>query len=71
MKGNNILIAHPTNIKELGVIKAFLNALDIKFEETQQSPYDQKMVAKIIKAKKSNNRTEINPNDVWGSLGLH
>ncbi len=71
MKTNNIIIAHPASKEELGVIKAFLGALNINFEEDDKIKHHQKLVAKVKKAQKSKNRTEIDPNDVWGSLGLH
>ena len=71
MKSNNILIAHPSSANELGVIKAFFNALNIKFEETAENPYNQSFVKKVNKIRKSKNRTEIDPKDIWGSLGLH
>ena len=51
--------------------KAFFNALNIKFEETAESPYNQSFVRKVNKIRKSKNRTEIDPKDLWGSLGLH
>ncbi len=71
MKSNNILIAHPSSKNELSVIKAFFSALKINFEETNELVYNQKFVSKIKKAQKSKNRTEIDPNNVWESLGLH
>lgn len=48
MKTQNILIAHPSDERELSVITAFFEALKIKFEVTQDSPYDQEFVAKIL-----------------------
>lgn len=47
MKTQNILIANPSDEKELSVIKAFFEALKIKFEIAQDSPYDPEFVAKI------------------------
>jgi hypothetical protein len=47
MKTQNILIAHPSNANELSVIKAFFEALKIKFEVAQDTPYDPEFVAKI------------------------
>ena len=71
MKSNKILIAYPSSANELGVIKAFFNALNIKFEETVESPYDKNFVNKIQKVRKSKNRTEIDPKNIWESIGLH
>lgn len=52
MKAQNVLIAHPTNANELGVIKAFFEALKIKFEVAEESPYNPEFVAKIQKSRK-------------------
>ncbi len=70
MKNNNVLIAHPNSEDEMSVIKAFFNALNIKFEIAEESSYDSKFVEKIKKIQKSSNRTEVNPEDLWGSIGL-
>ena len=51
MKTQNIIV-HPANEKELSVIKAFFNALKIKFEIAKDSPYDPEFVAKINKSRK-------------------
>lgn len=48
MKTQNILIAHPSDAKELSVIKAFFEALKIKFEVAQDSSYDPEFVDKIL-----------------------
>jgi hypothetical protein len=47
MKTQNILIAHPSNEQELNTIKAFFEALKIKFEVAGNLPYDPEFVAKI------------------------
>ena len=39
-------------------------------EKEAESPYDPEFVAKILKSAGSKKRTVVNPNDVWGSLGL-
>lgn len=39
-------------------------------ETGEKRLYDPEFVARIKKAAASKNRTEINPEDVWGSLGL-
>lgn len=38
--------------------------------EKGESPYNPEFVAKIKKAEKRGNYIEVNPNDIWGSLGL-
>lgn len=52
MKTQNVLIAHPSNANELSVIKAFLEALKIKFEVAEESPYNPDFVVKIKKGQK-------------------
>ena len=52
MKTQNILIAHPIDAKELNIITAFFEALKIKFEVAQESPYNPDFVAKIQKSRK-------------------
>ena len=71
--------------KKMKALKAFLKAFEISFtvsnieeapsnsEKKGQSPYDPKFVSKILKrleSSKKGNTVEINPNDLWGSLGL-
>lgn len=48
MKTQNILIAHPSNDNELNVIKAFFEALKIKFEVAKDSFYNPEFVDKIL-----------------------
>ncbi len=38
--------------------------------EEEKSVYNPKFVAMVKKAQKSTKRTIVDPNDVWGSLGL-
>jgi hypothetical protein len=51
MKTQDIIV-HPSNAQEMSVIKAFFEALKIKFEVAKDSPYDQKFVDKIKKSRK-------------------
>ena len=48
MKTQKILIAHPSDDKELNIIKAFFEALKIRFEIKKNSPYDPRFVDKIL-----------------------
>ncbi len=67
MKTQNI-IAHPANDQEMGVIKAFFEALKIKFEVTQSSSYDPEFVAKIEKSRKQaaeGKTVKISLDDIW------
>ncbi len=61
------LIMHPQTKEQETVLKAIAKALKISVEE---SPYDPEFVAMIKKAEKRGKYTEIDPKDVWGSLGL-
>jgi hypothetical protein len=68
MKAQNVLIAHPTNANELGVIKAFFEALKIKFEVAEESPYNPEFVAKIQKSRKQameGKTVKISLDEIW------
>ncbi len=68
MKTQNVLIAHPSNANELGVIKAFFEALKIKFEIAEESPYSLKFVDKIHKSKQQaveGKTVKIALDDIW------
>lgn len=43
---------------------------DSKKITDEEGVYDPEFVAMIKKAQKSKNRTVVDPNDIWGSLGL-
>lgn len=68
MKTQNILIAHPIDAKELNIITAFFEALKIKFEVAQESPYDPDFVAKIQKSRKQateGKTVKIELDEIW------
>ena len=68
MKTQNILIVHPSNAYELDVIKAFFEALKIKFEVAQDSPYNPEFVAKIQNSRKQaaeGKTVKIDLDDIW------
>lgn len=49
------------------------NAKDVLISEKNvvgESPYDPEFVAKIEQAEKEADFVEVNPEDLWGSLGL-
>jgi len=52
MKSQNVLIAHPSNTNEMSVIKAFFEALKIKFEVAEESRYNPEFVTKILQGDK-------------------
>jgi hypothetical protein len=68
MKTQNTLIVHPSNTQELSVIKAFFEALKIKFEVAKDSPYDPEFVAKIENSRKQaaeGKTVKISLDDIW------
>lgn len=68
MKSQNVLIAHPTNAHELNAIKAFFEALKIKFEIAEESPYNNEFVSKIQKSRTqaSEGKTvKISLDEIW------
>lgn len=68
MKTPNALIVHPSNTQELSVIKAFFEALKIKFEVAKDSPYDPEFVAKIENSRKQaaeGKTVKISLDDIW------
>lgn len=51
MKTADILIAHPTTEDQAKVIKAFLNALDIKFEVSTRENYNPEFIKKVLESR--------------------
>jgi hypothetical protein len=51
MKNHDVLIVHPQTSEQVTVIKAFLEALKIKFEFCKDETYDPDFVAKIENAR--------------------
>ncbi len=47
-----------------------IEIIETNSDKVEESPYDPEFVAMIKKAQKSKKRTIVDPNDVWGSLGL-
>ena len=47
-----------------------IEIIETNSDKDEESPYDPEFVAMIKKAQKSKKRTIVDPNDVWGSLGL-
>jgi hypothetical protein len=55
----------------LTVLKSFANKSGVKVvEEEEESPYNPEFVKMVLDAKERGEYTELDPNDVWGSLGL-
>lgn len=55
MKTANVIIAHPASSNKLEALKAFMNALDIKFEvhSRNKSPYDPEFVDMVLQGDKA------------------
>jgi len=73
MKTENIIIAHPQTDEQVNVIKAFMNALKIKFEVSKESSCNADFVAKIEKSRKefeSGDFTRVEKKDLQSFLGL-
>jgi hypothetical protein len=51
MDSPNIFIAHPTTAEQVDALKAFVKALKIKFEITNEKMYNTDFVAKIEKGR--------------------
>ncbi len=52
MKEQPILIAQPETSEQLTALKAFMQALKIKFEISKEETYNPEFVGKIIESKK-------------------
>ncbi len=51
MKNQDVLIVHPQTAEQLTVIKAFLEALKIRFEFSKDGAYNPEFVEKILEGK--------------------
>ena len=75
MKTENIIIAHPNTIEQADAMKAFMDALKIKFEvsKPKESPYNPEFVAKIERSRKQHENGEsirVEQEDLQNFLGL-
>ena len=52
MKTQNIFIAHPTTTEQVNALKAFMQALKIKFVISSEEDYDNEFVQKILESRK-------------------
>jgi hypothetical protein len=66
-----VMITIKENSKQAKAVIAMLRTFSfVEINEETKSPYDPEFVKMIKKSTASKNRTVVNPNDVWGSLGL-
>lgn len=63
------LIMHPETKEQLAALKAIAKALKVDVE-TKPSSYNSEFVKMIKTAEKRGNYKTVDPEDVWGSLGL-
>jgi len=55
----------------LAVLKAFAKKSGVKVvKEEEDAPYDPEFVKMVLDAAEKGEYTEVDPKDVWGSLGL-
>lgn len=52
MKTQNIFIAHPKTEEQINVLKAIAKAFKMKFEVSEENPYDPEFVDKILQGDK-------------------
>ncbi len=52
MKNQDVLIVHPQTAEQVTVVKAFLEALKIRFEFSKDEAYNPEFVEKIIESKR-------------------
>ncbi|MFA7326265.1 MAG: DUF2683 family protein [Candidatus Kapaibacterium sp.] len=52
MKTQDIFIAHPKTVEEENALKAFLQALKIKFEVSKIESYNPEFVKKVLESRK-------------------
>lgn len=73
MKTQDILIAHPKTIDQVNALKAFMQALKIKFEVSKEEAYDPDFVAKIEESRRQVREgkvTRVKKEDLKEFLGL-
>ncbi|CAN1500600.1 hypothetical protein MCETHM1_00480 [Flavobacteriaceae bacterium] len=73
MPTQNIFIAHPTNKEQIDALKAIVKAFKIKFEISEENPYNPEFVSKIEQSKqefKDGKSTRVKKEDLQSFLGL-
>lgn len=73
MKTQNIFIAHPKTAEQVRALKAFMQALKIKFEVSKEESYNPDFVAKIEESReqyKKGDFVSVEKKDIKGFLGL-
>ena len=73
MASENIFIVHPENTEQVNALKAFIKALNMKFEIAGEPYYNPDFVAKIKKSREefqTGNFVHIEKEDLESFLGL-
>jgi len=73
MKTQDVFIAHPTTSAQVSALKAFMQALNIKFEISEEKAYNPEFVAKIKESRqqvKEGKTTRVEKEDIKEFLGL-
>lgn len=73
MKSQNIFIAHPKTTEQVNALKAFMQALKIKFEVSKEESYNAEFVAKIKESREQYKKGEfisVEKKDIKSFLGL-
>jgi hypothetical protein len=52
MKTDNVIIIHPKNTDQEGVLLAFIKALKMKYEIAEMDSYNPEMIKKVEKGRK-------------------
>lgn len=73
MASENIFIVHPESTEQVNALKAFIKALNMKFEITREQYYNPDFVAKIKKSREefqAGNFIPVEKEDLQSFLGL-
>lgn len=73
MKSQDIFIAHPKTSEQVSALKAFMQALKIKFEVSKEDSYNPEFVAKIEESKRQYENGDfisIEKKDIKNFLGI-
>jgi hypothetical protein len=68
MKTDNTFIIHPETQEQENALKAFIEALNIKYKITSEKEYDPDFVAKIQESRKQakeGKTVKVNLDDIW------
>lgn len=73
MKAQDIFIVQPETAEQVNALKAFMQALKIKFEVSKEEEYNPDFVAKVEESRQQYKRGEyvsVEKKDIKGFLGL-